>query len=213
MTVQMHTIQRGWICAVVQGPVLKVKHERALQQRFATTFMTQGSRTRKATKGAAEPCCSLAISQCTCIRCTHLNTAACLPYLFPCTCMRNMAVMWWRSRLWGFDTRSRKPGVSGLSLALQWTKDRFNNETSGGKGSHITEWHAQLSDNFFIQKKVSQGISEIWYLIFDIWEKAIQLVLKNDDKHAEGGNCTLSVEVDQNPLWLELYFNELTFLK
>lgn len=74
MTVQTHTIQRGWICAVVQGPVLKVKHERALQQRVATTFMTQGSRTRKATKGAAELCFSLAISQCTCIVVYNMHT-------------------------------------------------------------------------------------------------------------------------------------------
>lgn len=54
--------------------MLKVKHERALQQSFTTTFMTQGSRTRKATKGAAELLFSPAISQCTCIVVYNMHT-------------------------------------------------------------------------------------------------------------------------------------------
>lgn len=64
-------------------------------------------------------------------------------------------------KVWGFDTRSGKPGVSGPSLTLQWTKNRFNNEKSGGKGSNITEWHAQLLNNLFILNQLMSGSSSL----------------------------------------------------
>lgn len=50
----------------------------------------------------------------------------------------------------------------------------------------------------------------IWNLIFDIWEKAMKLVLKNDDDHAEGGNYIASRSWSE-PYMTEMYFNELTY--